>query len=99
MDSHPAAGAQASGRLCWLVHGSGSYIAGATILERGFAYRQAMVDGSVGGHLIICPTPIGNLGDVTLRELIDAGARPRATAGVVAKLTGLGANELYRALI
>lgn len=34
-----------------------------------------------------------------LRELIDAGARPRAAAGVVAKLTGLGANELYRTLI
>ena len=34
-----------------------------------------------------------------LRELIDAGARPRAAAAVVAKLTGLGANELYRALI
>ena len=36
---------------------------------------------------------------IALRELIDAGARPRAAAGVVAKLTGLGANELYRALI
>jgi 16S rRNA (cytidine1402-2'-O)-methyltransferase len=34
-----------------------------------------------------------------LRELIDAGARPRAAAAVVATLTGLGANELYRALI
>ncbi|MGH2878065.1 MAG: 16S rRNA (cytidine(1402)-2'-O)-methyltransferase [Solirubrobacteraceae bacterium] len=34
-----------------------------------------------------------------LRELIDAGARPRAAAAVVAKLTGLGANELYRMLI
>jgi 16S rRNA (cytidine1402-2'-O)-methyltransferase len=34
-----------------------------------------------------------------LRELVDAGARPRAAAAVVAKLTGLGANELYRSLI
>jgi 16S rRNA (cytidine1402-2'-O)-methyltransferase len=34
-----------------------------------------------------------------LRELVDAGARPRAAAGAVAKLTGLGANELYRSLI
>ncbi len=33
-----------------------------------------------------------------LRELIDAGARPRRAAGAVAKLTGLSANELYRAL-
>jgi 16S rRNA (cytidine1402-2'-O)-methyltransferase len=33
-----------------------------------------------------------------LRELLDAGARPRPAAKVVAKLTGLGANELYREL-
>ncbi|HXC23951.1 MAG TPA: 16S rRNA (cytidine(1402)-2'-O)-methyltransferase [Solirubrobacteraceae bacterium] len=33
-----------------------------------------------------------------LRALVDAGARPRPAAGVVAKLTGVGANELYRAL-
>jgi 16S rRNA (cytidine1402-2'-O)-methyltransferase len=31
-----------------------------------------------------------------LRDLIDAGARPRAAAAVLAKLTGLRANELYR---
>jgi 16S rRNA (cytidine1402-2'-O)-methyltransferase len=34
-----------------------------------------------------------------LRELVDAGARARAAATVVAKLTGVGANELYRQLI
>jgi hypothetical protein len=33
-----------------------------------------------------------------VRELAAAGARPRAAATVVAKLTGLGANELYREL-
>jgi 16S rRNA (cytidine1402-2'-O)-methyltransferase len=33
-----------------------------------------------------------------VRELTSAGARPRAAATVVAKLTGLGANELYREL-
>ena len=33
-----------------------------------------------------------------LRELVDAGARVRPAAGVVARLTGVGANELYRAL-
>ena len=32
-----------------------------------------------------------------LGELIAAGARPRAAAAALAKLTGLGANELYRA--
>jgi 16S rRNA (cytidine1402-2'-O)-methyltransferase len=33
-----------------------------------------------------------------LRALVDAGARARPAAGVIAKLTGVGANELYRAL-
>jgi 16S rRNA (cytidine1402-2'-O)-methyltransferase len=34
-----------------------------------------------------------------LRELIDAGAKARPAATAVAKLTGLGANELYRELL
>ncbi|MGA9875689.1 MAG: 16S rRNA (cytidine(1402)-2'-O)-methyltransferase [Solirubrobacteraceae bacterium] len=34
-----------------------------------------------------------------LRALVDAGARTRPAAGVVAKLTGASANELYRALM
>jgi 16S rRNA (cytidine1402-2'-O)-methyltransferase len=33
-----------------------------------------------------------------LRELVDAGARARPAAKAVAKLTGMGANELYREL-
>jgi 16S rRNA (cytidine1402-2'-O)-methyltransferase len=33
-----------------------------------------------------------------LRELIDAGAKPRRAAAAVATLSGLGANELYRGL-
>jgi 16S rRNA (cytidine1402-2'-O)-methyltransferase len=33
-----------------------------------------------------------------LRRLVDAGARPRPAAGVVAELTGVRANALYRAL-
>jgi hypothetical protein len=33
-----------------------------------------------------------------LRALVDAGTRPRRAAGVVAKLTGISANELYREL-
>jgi 16S rRNA (cytidine1402-2'-O)-methyltransferase len=32
------------------------------------------------------------------RRLVDAGARPRAAAKVVAELTGVAANELYRGL-
>jgi 16S rRNA (cytidine1402-2'-O)-methyltransferase len=35
---------------------------------------------------------------VALRALVDAGARARPAAGVVAKLTGVSANELYRTL-
>jgi 16S rRNA (cytidine1402-2'-O)-methyltransferase len=33
-----------------------------------------------------------------LRKLVDAGAKLRPAAGVVADLTGVPANELYRAL-
>ena len=33
-----------------------------------------------------------------LRTLVDAGAKPRPAAGVVAELTGVSANALYRAL-
>jgi len=33
-----------------------------------------------------------------LRTLVEAGTRPRPAAGVVAKLTGIPANELYREL-
>jgi 16S rRNA (cytidine1402-2'-O)-methyltransferase len=34
-----------------------------------------------------------------LRRLVEAGAKPRAAAAVVAELTGIGANRLYRALM
>ena len=34
-----------------------------------------------------------------LRELVAAGAKPRAAAAGVARLTGLSANQLYRALL
>lgn len=33
-----------------------------------------------------------------LRTLVEAGAKPRPAAGVVAELTGASANALYRAL-
>jgi 16S rRNA (cytidine1402-2'-O)-methyltransferase len=36
---------------------------------------------------------------LALRSLLDAGARARPAAGVVAQLTGVGANELYRAML
>jgi 16S rRNA (cytidine1402-2'-O)-methyltransferase len=33
-----------------------------------------------------------------VRRLVEAGAKPRAAAGVVAELTGASANALYRAV-
>ena len=46
------------------------------------------------------PAVEGDLGPAlqALRRLIDAGAKPRPAAGVVADLTGVSANGLYRAL-
>ena len=42
----------------------------------------------------------GDLGPAldALRRLVDAGAKPRPAASVVAELTGHSANALYRAL-
>ena len=40
----------------------------------------------------------GPAGVDAVRELVDAGAKPRAAAAVVARLTGGSANALYRAL-
>ena len=46
------------------------------------------------------PAVDGDLGPAleALRRLVDAGAKPRPAAGVVADLTGVSANALYRAL-
>jgi 16S rRNA (cytidine1402-2'-O)-methyltransferase len=52
--------------------------------------------------LVVGPAPVlaGDLGPAlnALRRLIDAGAKPRPAASVVADMTGLSANALYRAL-
>jgi 16S rRNA (cytidine1402-2'-O)-methyltransferase len=52
--------------------------------------------------LVVGPAPAvdGDLGPAleALRSLVDAGAKPRPAAGVVADLTGVSANALYRAL-
>lgn len=53
--------------------------------------------------LVIGPAPEGPGGDEpaglpALERLVEAGARPRAAAAVVAELTGHSANALYRAL-
>jgi 16S rRNA (cytidine1402-2'-O)-methyltransferase len=53
--------------------------------------------------LVVGPAPLGPERDLeaavaALRRLVDAGAKPRPAAGVVAELTGVGANALYAAL-
>jgi len=52
--------------------------------------------------LVVGPAPevAGDLGPAVeaLRRLVDAGAKPRPAAAVVADLTGVSANALYRAL-
>jgi 16S rRNA (cytidine1402-2'-O)-methyltransferase len=50
----------------------------------------------VGG----APETVGDIGPAleALRRLVDAGAKPRPAASVVAELTGVSANALYRGL-
>jgi 16S rRNA (cytidine1402-2'-O)-methyltransferase len=61
-------------------------------------YRQAPARGEIVLVVGAAGAGHGSLRDalVALRDLIDAGARARPAAGVVAELTGLRANELYR---
>jgi 16S rRNA (cytidine1402-2'-O)-methyltransferase len=54
------------------------------------------VDGSLPGGVV---DPRNADAGEALRELVDAGARARPAAKVVAKLTGSSANELYRQLM
>ncbi len=61
-------------------------------------YREHPARGEV---VLVCgaaPPGQASLADAiaALRDLIDAGARPRRAAAAVGALTGLGANELYR---
>jgi 16S rRNA (cytidine1402-2'-O)-methyltransferase len=61
-------------------------------------YREHPARGEV---VLVCgaaPPGQSSLADAlaALRDLIDAGARPRPAAATVGRLTGLRANELYR---
>jgi len=63
-------------------------------------YRERPARGEV---VIVCGAAPAGSADreqalESLRGLIDAGARARPAAAAVARLTGLSANELYRAL-
>jgi 16S rRNA (cytidine1402-2'-O)-methyltransferase len=64
-------------------------------------YREHPARGEV---VLVCgAAPAGRVDReralAVMRELIDAGAKARPAAAAVAKLTGLGANELYRELV
>jgi 16S rRNA (cytidine1402-2'-O)-methyltransferase len=71
-----------------------------TAAELAARYADEAPRGEV--VLVVGPAPPrdGDLGPAleALRRLVDAGAKPRPAAGVVADLTGVSANALYRAL-
>ena len=71
-----------------------------TAAELAERYADAEVRGEV--VLVVGPASVETAeleaGVDALRRLVDAGARARPAAGVVAELTGLSANALYRAL-
>jgi 16S rRNA (cytidine1402-2'-O)-methyltransferase len=52
-----------------------------------------LVIGPAAGTTVDLEQPLA-----VLQRLVDAGAKPRVAAGVVAELTGVGANALYRLL-
>ncbi len=71
-----------------------------TAAELAERYRAQPPRGEVA--LVIGAAPPGapemDRAVSAVRRLVDAGAKPRAAAGVVAELTGASANALYRAL-
>jgi 16S rRNA (cytidine1402-2'-O)-methyltransferase len=71
-----------------------------TAAELAAHYREHPPRGEV--VLVVGAAPRESLAReqalAALRSLTEAGARPRRAATAVAKLTGLGANELYREL-
>ncbi len=71
-----------------------------TAAELAERYADQAPRGEVVVVLAPADASAGDAGQAleALRELVAAGARPRAAARVLARLTGVGANELYRAL-
>jgi 16S rRNA (cytidine1402-2'-O)-methyltransferase len=72
-----------------------------TAAELAARYRSEPARGEI--VLVVGPAPRRAGGDLekaleALRRLVAAGAKPRPAAAVVAELTGVGANALYRAL-
>jgi len=72
-----------------------------TAAELALRYEGAAPRGEV--VLVVAPAPEASASEVdeggldALARLVDAGAKPRPAAGVVAELTGGSANALYRA--
>jgi 16S rRNA (cytidine1402-2'-O)-methyltransferase len=72
-----------------------------TAAELAARYEGAPPRGEV--VLVVAPAPEASASDVdeaaldALARLVDAGAKPRPAAGVVAELSGGSANALYRA--
>jgi 16S rRNA (cytidine1402-2'-O)-methyltransferase len=71
-----------------------------TVGELAQRYRATPARGEVVLVVEGAPPGAGELDDAigAVRALVDAGAKPRAAATVVAKLTGVSANALYEAL-
>jgi 16S rRNA (cytidine1402-2'-O)-methyltransferase len=72
-----------------------------TAAELAARYRDQAPRGEI--VLVVGPAAHTADGDTeaaveALRRLVDAGAKPRPAASVVAELTGVSANALYRAL-
>lgn len=64
---------------------------------------ERFADGAVKGEITLAVAGVAATLDVAralaaARRLVDDGARPRTAARVVSELTGVAANELYRAL-
>jgi len=71
-----------------------------TVHELAEHYREHPPRGEL--VLVLAPADPGSGAEhaalSAVRELVESGARPRAAAAAVARLTGVAANELYRGL-
>jgi 16S rRNA (cytidine1402-2'-O)-methyltransferase len=71
-----------------------------TAVQLAARYADEPPRGEVVLVVGAAPAVAGDVGPAleALRRLVDAGAKPRPAAAVVAELTGVSANALYRAL-
>jgi 16S rRNA (cytidine1402-2'-O)-methyltransferase len=71
-----------------------------TAAELASRYAENAPKGEVAVVIGAAPVAVGDVGPAldAVRRLVEAGAKPRAAAGVVAELTGVSANSLYKGL-